>query len=115
MPSRRRGGFFGSGEVDITSSDQAASPVILAEDEARLRDLEQLSQSRALSLQDIPEDRIVPNPFQARKTFDVGELAAAIREHGLSVDCACAALQAAMIISSWSTASAVCARLAWLA
>ena len=82
MPSRRRGGFFGSGEVDITSSDQAASPVILAEDEARLRDLEQLSQSRALSLQDIPEDRIVPNPFQARKTFDVGELAAAIREHG---------------------------------
>src|SRR6185312_4485138 len=41
---------------------------------------------RALALSDLPLDVIVPNPFQARKTFDserLQDLANAMKEHGI--------------------------------
>lgn len=51
--------------------------------EARMRDIEALFVPRRSALQDVPLDRIHPNPFQARQTFDaIGELAEAIRAQG---------------------------------
>jgi ParB family chromosome partitioning protein len=51
--------------------------------EARMRDIEALFVPRRSALQDVPVDRILPNPFQARQTFDaIDELADAIRAQG---------------------------------
>lgn len=51
--------------------------------EARMRDIEALFAPRRSALQDIPIDRIEPNPFQARRTFDgIDELAESIRAQG---------------------------------
>ena len=51
--------------------------------EARMRDIEALFVPRRSALQDVPLDRILPNPFQARQTFDaIDELAEAIRVQG---------------------------------
>jgi ParB family transcriptional regulator, chromosome partitioning protein len=51
--------------------------------EARMRDIEALFVPRRSALQDVPLDRIHPNPFQARQTFDaIDELAEAIRVQG---------------------------------
>jgi ParB family chromosome partitioning protein len=51
--------------------------------EARMRDIEALFAPRRSALQDIPIDRIEPNPFQARRTFEaIDELADAIRAQG---------------------------------
>lgn len=51
--------------------------------EARMRDIEALFVPRRSALQDVPLDRIHPNPFQARQTFDaIDELAEAIRAQG---------------------------------
>lgn len=51
--------------------------------EARMRDIEALFAPRRSALQDIPIDRIEPNPFQARRTFDgIDELAESIRTQG---------------------------------
>lgn len=57
MPPRRSKGFF----------QDSARP----EDEAaRQREVEALLAPRRLLVQDVPADRIRPNPFQARVTFD---------------------------------------------
>jgi ParB family transcriptional regulator, chromosome partitioning protein len=51
--------------------------------EARRRDIESLYNPNRIALQDIPVDRIRPNPFQARQTFEnIDELADSIRQHG---------------------------------
>lgn len=51
--------------------------------EARLRHLEALTPTRSVIPQDLPLDRISPNPFQARRTFNgLDELAQAIRVQG---------------------------------
>lgn len=51
--------------------------------EARMRDIEALFAPRRSALQDIPIDRIEPNPFQARRTFEaIDELAESIRAQG---------------------------------
>lgn len=82
MPPRRKGNFFAQG-TDDTAADQATTSSALLDDDARMRDLAPLSQPQQISLQDIPEDHIEPNPFQARKNFaGIEELAQAIREHG---------------------------------
>ena len=49
----------------------------------RMRDLEAVLLPRRIALQDIPVDRIRPNPFQARRSFDgIEELAESIRQQG---------------------------------
>ncbi|HEY1015715.1 MAG TPA: ParB/RepB/Spo0J family partition protein [Herpetosiphonaceae bacterium] len=51
--------------------------------DARTREVEALFVPRRSALQDVPLDRIHPNPFQARHTFDqIEELAEAIRVQG---------------------------------
>lgn len=53
------------------------------DDLARMRDIESLLVPRRLVVQDIPVERIRPNPFQARQVFDgLDELAEAIRIQG---------------------------------
>lgn len=70
MPPRRKGGFFA----------QAARP---EDDLARQREVAALMTQRRTVPQDIGVERIQPNPYQARKTFDnLDELAEAIRTHG---------------------------------
>lgn len=52
-------------------------------DQARVRNLEALIAPRQAVTQDIPLDRILPNPFQARRHFDnLEELAEAMRQQG---------------------------------
>ena len=60
--------------------------IVRAEDElARQRDVEALIAPRRLVAQDLPLDRIRPNPFQARRTFDgIEELAQVIRAQGFT-------------------------------
>jgi ParB family chromosome partitioning protein len=49
----------------------------------RRSDVEALYNPNRIALQDIPIDRIRPNPFQARRTFDnIEELADSIRQQG---------------------------------
>lgn len=68
--AKRKGSFFG----------QSSHP---RDEKAREQDVEALLQPRRTILQDIPIDRIRPNPFQARKSFDqIEELAEAIRSQG---------------------------------
>lgn len=53
------------------------------DDLARMRDIEALMVPRRTVVQDIPVERIRPNPFQARQVFDgLDELAEAIRVQG---------------------------------
>lgn len=53
------------------------------DDLARMRDIEALLVPRRIVVQDIPVERIHPNPFQARRVFDgLEELAEAIRVQG---------------------------------
>ena len=53
------------------------------DDAARMRDLEALLVPRRVAFQDIPIDRIAPNPFQARQRFEgLDELAASIVAQG---------------------------------
>lgn len=53
------------------------------DDLARMRDIEALLVPRRVVVQDIPIERIRPNPYQVRQTFDeLDELAAAIRAQG---------------------------------
>ncbi len=72
MPPRRKGGFFG----------QVARP----EDEAaRQREVAALLAPRRTIVQDLPVERIKPNPFQARHDFSgVEELAQAIGTQGFT-------------------------------
>lgn len=72
MPPRRKGGFFG----------QATRP----EDEAaRQREVAALIAPRRTVVQDLPIERIRPNPFQARVEFvDLEELAEAIKAQGFT-------------------------------
>lgn len=82
MPPRRKGNFFDH-SADALAADRAAPAAALLDAEARMRDLAPLSQPQQLSLQDIPDDHIDPNPFQARKNFiGIEELVRAIHEHG---------------------------------
>ena len=54
------------------------------DDLARMRDIEALLVPRRIVVQDIPIERIRPNPFQARQVFDqIDELAQAIRRPGV--------------------------------
>lgn len=70
MPAKRRGGFFAT-----ESRPQ--------DEEARRSDLEALIVSRRSVPQEIGVERIEPNPFQARRTFDgIEELAAAMVAQG---------------------------------
>jgi ParB family transcriptional regulator, chromosome partitioning protein len=71
VPPKRRG-FFA----------EAPRP----EDEvARQREVEALIAPRRSVAQELPIERILPNPFQARRTFDgLDELAEAIRAHGFT-------------------------------
>ncbi len=70
MPPKRRGGFF---QQETRPEDEAA----------RMDAVEALIVPRRTVTQDLPIDRIEPNPFQARKAFDgLDELADAIRTQG---------------------------------
>lgn len=72
MPAKRRSGFF-------------AAETRPQDEEARRGDLEALIVSRRSVPQDIGIERIEPNPFQARTTFDgIEELARAMRAHGFT-------------------------------
>lgn len=72
MPPRRKG-FF----------DQA--PRTPDDDAARMADVAALLPARRTSVQDLPVERIRPNPFQARQTFvDIDDLAAAIQVQGFT-------------------------------
>ncbi|MDW8213237.1 MAG: ParB/RepB/Spo0J family partition protein [Roseiflexaceae bacterium] len=69
---RRKGGFFAR---DARPEDAAA----------RQNDVATLLAPRRTAVQDIPVDRIRPNPFQARRDFsDIGDLAQVIRAHGFT-------------------------------
>jgi len=70
VPAKRKGGFFAT---NARPEDEAA----------RQRDVEALMVERRTIPQEIAIDHIVPNPFQARTTFDgLEELADAIRQQG---------------------------------
>ena len=70
MANRRRTGFF-----DRTNRPEDSA--------ARLQDVEALISPRRSVLQDLPIERIRPNPYQARTQFDdLDELANTIRMHG---------------------------------
>jgi len=91
------------GRKKTTVSKGSAAPITGAEEEQQNRNEERqvaeasavppeplttLSQPapRPLALSDLPLDVIVPNPFQARKTFDpdrLQDLANAMKEHGI--------------------------------
>jgi ParB family chromosome partitioning protein len=72
MARRRRQGFF--------SQDERT-----ADDLARQREVEALITPRRIMVQDVPVERIFPNPFQARRTFDgIDELAQSIRALGFA-------------------------------
>lgn len=72
MARRKRQGFF--------SQDERAE-----DDQARQREVEALISPRRITVQDIPVERIFPNPFQARRTFDgIDELAQSIRALGFA-------------------------------
>lgn len=72
MPTKRRGGFF---SAETRPQDE----------EARRSDLEALITRRRSVPQEIGVERIEPNPFQARRTFDgIEELAAAISAQGFT-------------------------------
>lgn len=60
-----------------------AQPTTALDDAARQREVEALIAPRRVVVQDVPVERILPNPFQARQTFaGVDELAAAIQQQG---------------------------------
>ena len=72
MPSKRRGGFF-------------ATETRVEDEEARRSDLESLIVRRHTVPREIGVERIEPNPYQARRSFEgIDELAAAIRAHGFT-------------------------------
>jgi len=72
VPSKRRGGFFAA---ETRPEDELA----------RRSDLEALIVRRHSVPREIGVERIEPNPFQARRTFDgIDELAAAIRAQGFT-------------------------------
>ena len=72
MPVRRKGGFFA----------QTTRP---EDEEARQREVEALLAPRRTVVQDLPVERVRPNPFQARHDFSgVEELAQAIQAHGFT-------------------------------
>ena len=72
MPSRRRGGFF----------DQEQR---IEDETARRGDLEALMVQRPSVPREIGVERIEPNPFQARRSFNgIDELAATIKAHGFT-------------------------------
>lgn len=69
---RRKGGFF----AQVARPEDAA---------ARQDDVATLLAPRRTAVQDIPVERIRPNPFQARRDFsDIGDLAQAIQAHGFT-------------------------------
>lgn len=72
MPPQRRNGFF-------------TTPVRPEDEAARQREVEALLAPRRVLVQDVPVERIRPNPFQARTTFEgLDELGAAIRTLGFT-------------------------------
>lgn len=72
MPPRRKGGFFA----------QTARP---EDEEARQREVAALLAPRRTVVQDLPIERIRPNPFQARRDFSgVEELAQTIQVQGFT-------------------------------
>ncbi|RRR74467.1 MAG: ParB/RepB/Spo0J family partition protein [Candidatus Viridilinea halotolerans] len=72
MPPRRSSGFF-------------STPARPEDDVARMREVEALLAPQRTLVQDLPAERIRPNPFQARVTFnDLEELSAAIQSLGFT-------------------------------
>lgn len=72
MPPRRNSGFF-------------TTPARPEDDAARLREVEALLAPQRILVQDIPAERIRPNPFQARMRFDdLEELSAAMQSLGFT-------------------------------
>lgn len=73
MPTAKRKGFFG--QMPTRPEDELA----------RQQDVEALIVPRRTVVQDIPVERIRPNPYQARKEFEgLDELAAAIKVQGFT-------------------------------
>lgn len=73
MATAKRKGFFGQ------------APARPEDELARQRDVEALIAPRRTVVQDLPVDRIRPNPFQARRQFDnLEELAGVIKTQGFT-------------------------------
>lgn len=81
--------FFPPATKVVSSKAPSPKAVPVERDDAEIEQAMHVLTPQTLSFQDIPTDRLRPNPFQARSDFDteesrqeIEELAQSIREHG---------------------------------